>query len=364
MLEGISLHEIGRFDAIEFLDYLYRQRLVFVISCGVAVLLALAVSVMLPKRYTAKSSVLIELPAGTDPRAATTLSPAYFDSLKTYESIALSDALFQRAIERLHVDASRESALKVSRAASSTLIEIYATLNDPRNAQALAQYIAEQTVQLSKGLDTKPGDDLTALLRSQTEMAQERLTMAVQARDAFAVSNPIESPQNEVRDGFQLKLSLERDLARARTDMADLAAQQNPDGERLRQQIVSAQARINAIENQRRELVRLLDKRGSELDIRKRRQSVLDVEEQTARAAYEDKRNRLNGMLTAPQFLGERLHVIDPGVVPRKASFPQTRLNVAAAFLASLVGTLTCVVFRFGYVQLRREESARHLSLR
>jgi hypothetical protein len=51
-------------------------------------------------------------------------------------------------------------------------------------------------------------------------------------------------------------------------------------------------------------------------------------------------------------------------MVPRDASSPNIRLDVAAAFLASLVGTLAFLVVRFGYVRLQRERSEHLYSLR
>ncbi len=80
-----------------FVDYLRDKGSVFLVSCGVAVALAVGVSLAMPKSYTAKATVVIDAPAGSDPRAILTLSSVYLESLKTYESVAASDTLFQQA---------------------------------------------------------------------------------------------------------------------------------------------------------------------------------------------------------------------------------------------------------------------------
>jgi uncharacterized protein involved in exopolysaccharide biosynthesis len=340
------VHGSNGFDAVEFLDYIREKRILFPASCGVAILLALAASLALPKRYTAKSSILIEAPEGNDPRVSTAMSPAYLESLKTYETFAASDTLFQRAVERLHVEGSKGSVLKVSRPASTAVIEIGATLHDPRKAQALAQFIAEQTVELDRAVEGKAAADPSG--------ERERLTRAIAARDAFAAANPIDTLENEVRTGFDMKLQLEQDLARARTDLAEQRSAAEPP----RAEMSSTLARIQAIDNQRQELAGLLEKQASQLDARRSRREALEEEEQAARSAYERKR------ATSPEFRSGRLRVIDAGVVPQQASFPNTRLNVAAAFLASLVGTFAYLVLRFGYVRLQRERSERLYSLR
>jgi uncharacterized protein involved in exopolysaccharide biosynthesis len=357
------VHGTNGIDAVEFVEYVWEKRIVFVISCGVAIVLALALSLILPRRYTARSSILIEAPAGNDPRAATAMSPVYLESLKTYESFASSDTLFLRAIQNLHVEASKGNALKVSRPAGTTIMEIDATLNDPRKAQALAQYIAEQTVELNRTLEAKSADDLIGELRAQSQAALERLNKANQGLNSFAASNPIEALENELRDGSAFKFRLEGDLSSARTDLADDTAQQAPEAESLRKQIVSAQARIKAIDSQRRELDGLLERKGSQLDARKSRRSALEAEAQGAQEAYEKIQTRLNDTISSPQFRGQRLRVIDPGIVPQQPSYPRIQLNVIAAFLASLIGTFVYLLLRFGYVRVQRERSERAYSL-
>ena len=47
--------------------------------------LSLGVSLLLPKRYTATASIVIEPPGGSDVRLSTAVSPVYLESLKTYE---------------------------------------------------------------------------------------------------------------------------------------------------------------------------------------------------------------------------------------------------------------------------------------
>jgi capsular polysaccharide biosynthesis protein len=295
---------------------------------------------------------LIEAPDGNDPRASTAMSPAYLESLKTYEAFAASETLFQRAVERLHVEGSKGRVLKVSRRASAAVIEISATLHDPRQAQELAQFIAEQAVELDRTVEGKSAGDLTG--------ERERLTTAIEARDVFAAANPIEALENELREGFDLKLQIEQDLARARTDLADRSA----DG-----QMTSTRARIQALDVQRRELAGVLEKEASQLDARKSRRQSLDEEEEAARSAYENRRARLNDTFSSAQLVssqpkGGRLRIIDPGVVPQQASFPDTRINLAAAFMASLMGTFVYLMLRFSYVRLQRERSEHLYSLR
>jgi uncharacterized protein involved in exopolysaccharide biosynthesis len=81
-------------DGLEFLQYLWKRRVIVAAACASALAVTSVVSVFLPRRYTATASILIESPGGNDPRAAAAVSPVYLESLKTYELLASSDTLF------------------------------------------------------------------------------------------------------------------------------------------------------------------------------------------------------------------------------------------------------------------------------
>ena len=63
------------FDPFEYLDYLRRRWRVVLVAGAVVVALALPLSLLLPKRYTAMATIVIDPPAGIDARTATAVSP-------------------------------------------------------------------------------------------------------------------------------------------------------------------------------------------------------------------------------------------------------------------------------------------------
>src|SRR4051794_1257278 len=87
-----------RLDLLSFASYLGTRWRLVAITCVVALVAAGVGSLLMPKKYTATASLLIEPPAGNDPRGATAISPVYVESLKTYERFALSDTLFLQAL--------------------------------------------------------------------------------------------------------------------------------------------------------------------------------------------------------------------------------------------------------------------------
>lgn len=99
-----GINNMEELDGIQFARYVRRRWSVIAICCVAATALAGGVSLLLPSRYTATASILIEPPAGNDPRDATAVSPVYLESLKTYERFASSDSVFATALHRLGLE--------------------------------------------------------------------------------------------------------------------------------------------------------------------------------------------------------------------------------------------------------------------
>jgi capsular polysaccharide biosynthesis protein len=139
------------FDAREYAAYLRRRWAVFVAVCGAAAALALAVSFALPRLYTATVRIVIE-PAAVLPSPSVTA--VYLDSLRTYEAYAASDEIFAGAAEKFHLaSAQKYKVLSVTKPDATRILEIRATLGDPREALELARYIAAQTVALNRSVN-------------------------------------------------------------------------------------------------------------------------------------------------------------------------------------------------------------------
>src|SRR6185369_16992578 len=113
------------------LDRLRARWRVVAIACAVSVTLALVVSLLLPKKYTAIARIVIEPPAGNDPRSATAVSPIYLESLRSYELFATSDSLFLQAVQRFGlrqnsepIDKLKKSVLKAELPKNLKVLEI------------------------------------------------------------------------------------------------------------------------------------------------------------------------------------------------------------------------------------------------
>src|SRR5689334_22424741 len=87
------------FEMFRYLEHLRLQWRVIGVASGVAVGLALIACLIMTNQYTATARIMIDPPAGSDPRASVAVNPVYLESLKTYELMASCDRLFLDAIE-------------------------------------------------------------------------------------------------------------------------------------------------------------------------------------------------------------------------------------------------------------------------
>jgi capsular polysaccharide biosynthesis protein len=358
-------------EGVEFAGYLWRSRMLVAIACVSALAVAGVVSLLLPTRYTATASILIEPPGGNDPRSATAVSTVYLESLKTYERLASSDTLFEHALDDLRIrqrypgvstETLKRRILEVSKPASLTILDISATVSDAESAQALAQYIAERTVALHESLDRQTDEDLSKGPRQIFEAAQARRMAAEEAKDRFTRTTPVEALDKEVLLTGELELEVGKDLARTRAELANyLGQQQAPQpseaGERqngwTQFEITATRAKIQSLESQDRELLQTLKAKGDLLEGLRRKRDVLDAELKSARADEDAENVKFSDVKSASAARGVRLKILDPGIVPRRPSFPNLPLNLAVAFVLSLAASIGYIAIRFAYDRTR-----------
>lgn len=325
--------------AYPLLGFLRSRWRFIAVSCAIAVSLSLAFSLALPKKYTATCRILIEPPAGTDIRSALAVSPIYLEALKTYEHFAASDNLFLRALDRFHlrqrfpdrpVESLKSAILRVAMVRDTRILEIKATLTDPRTAQALALYLGEQTIQLNQTVGSQGDRELLSGLERQEQAARARLDRSQAAWAREVTQRPIESLEQDLQNGSDLKAGLERQLLRAELDEADPreSGPARASAQILRKQVDSVDREIAGKEV-------LLEQRLAARD-------RLDTERRAAQSAYAAIQTRLGQVRGDLGYRGERLEIVDRGIVPERPSSPNIPLNV---FAALLVGILAPVVY-------------------
>jgi succinoglycan biosynthesis transport protein ExoP len=347
------------FDRFEYIDYLRRRWRVAAVACVVALILSLGVSLIIPKRYTATASIVIEPPTGNDMRTAMAVSPVYLESLKTYESFASSDSLFARAAERFHIQPSglapsieslKRQVLKVSKIRDTKVLEISATLPEPKLAQNFVQYLAEATVSLSRDEYSAADRELLDDAQKQVSEARLRLDGAQNAWAAYAVREPVDALRNDIEAGVEVQTKLRQELADAEADVAEYQERaKESSGEFAERQLPAMQARVSLLEKRTEELTRSIGDKNVTLALRNARREPLVNEVKMAQTAYDSASTRLREVRTTTGMRGERLRVIDPGIVPERPSTPNIPLNVIVALFVALLASMVYLSLAFGF---------------
>jgi uncharacterized protein involved in exopolysaccharide biosynthesis len=147
-------------DFQKYAGHVARRWRVIAASCIVAMAAAAAVTLLEAKQFTSRARVLI-IPPTSESFPPTAISPTYMESLRTYEYLAMSDSLFQKAVEDLEIVfpsrgplfSPAQPVIEARMAPGTRILEVSATLPDPQKAQALAAYIAAATVRMTESAD-------------------------------------------------------------------------------------------------------------------------------------------------------------------------------------------------------------------
>jgi capsule polysaccharide export protein KpsE/RkpR len=315
--------------------------------CAGAAALALTVSLFIPKQYTATASIAIDPPAGNDPRGSTVVSPMYFESLKAYELMAASDTVFLRGAEKFHlhdsgpVEALKRRILKVTKVRDTKILQITVTLPDPKSAQEFAKFLAEQTVELTRADNYASDEDLLAGAHRRVAEAQQALEREQADYREFARTQPAESLRADLESLTFSREGVERDLTDMRAQAAELSA--TPSDSR----IAGMRARLQSLESQDAEMGRQIQVKAALSSERDARADELSQRLKTAQTALDSAAGKLHEVQATAGTRGDRLRVVDPGVVPEQPSAPNLGLNVALALAVAFCTCLTFLTLKF-----------------
>jgi capsule polysaccharide export protein KpsE/RkpR len=319
------------------------------------------VSMLLPKRYTSTASILIEPPAGTDPRTFTAISPIYLESLKTYELLATSDTLFARAVGRFKlrtaddsqsIEALKARVLKATKPRDTKLLQISVTLEKPEVAKAMAQFLAEETVKLSSSVSRDAGREVIEEAQRQSGEMRVKLEEAQTAAAKVNREQPLESLRGEVDAMVELLNRLRRSLSGAEASEAEFesrakSATRKEDRDPAAAEAASMRARAGQFARQIRELEQTIAARNRVLAERTARAEETKALVDYSQSASEAAAKRVQDLRASLGSSGERLKVIDPGIVPERPSEPRTALHAGIAVGLALLGSIVYLSIAF-----------------
>ena len=358
-----------QFDAYNYIGYLRSRRVWIAVSCGVAVAAAMVITLAMTREYTATARIVIEPPAGTDLRSAMAISPIYLESLKTYEHFAASDSLFAKAIDKFALRSSlgarpvetlKKNVLKVGIVRNTRILEIASTLPDARNAQALARFLAESTVELNRSLVAEGDRDLVDGIERQQRDMQGKLQEIDAEWARSLASEPVNDLQSAMESAAELRAKVQQEVLSAELELADAAEREKQEpasnlGE-VRKEAANARARLAEMRRQLQAIDRESAEREKLLAGRLAHHDEIEAERKAAQASLAAIEARLREARGDAGYRGERLKIIDPGIVPERPSSPNLQLNLIAALLLGLVLPVLYFTLEMSYVSQRSRE--------
>jgi uncharacterized protein involved in exopolysaccharide biosynthesis len=354
------------FDVLRYTSYIRSHWQWIAISCVVAVALALAVSLAMERQYTAVTQIVIEPPAGSDLRAAMTVSPIYLESLKTYEHFAAGDRLFQRAIGQFQlralfgtrpIETIKKRVLRVGIVRNTRILEIAVTLPDAAKALAMARYLAQATVDINRTMVVEGDQDLVEGIARQERDARASLTAVDAAWAHLLAEEPVDALQGAMSQAGNLRSTVQQQMQSTELEIADSAERQKhlTDAQQTdaRQEAADASARLEEMRKQLQAIDRQNAEREKLLALRMAHRDKMEADRKDAQAALGSLETRLRETRGEAGYRGDRLKIIDPGVVPERPSSPNLPLNVAAALLLGLVLPILYLTLALSYQEQR-----------
>jgi capsular polysaccharide biosynthesis protein len=335
------------FDAYQYLSHLRSRWRLPALMTGAAMVVALILSLVMTKQYTGRVTLVIEPPAGADARSATAVSPVWMESLRTYEHFASSDQLFGEAAEKfglrqasgLPIESLKRKVLEVSIPRNTKVLEIAATLPDPRRAHELALFLAEKAVQLNRETNRGGDADLIADTKKRLESAEAKLTAAQSAQSRAERGGPSpEALRSEIEQLGSLQEEAQRLALSASLSVAE-----------------PSKARAAQLSSRAAELERQIESRQRRLAARTSEVAAVSAEYESAWGAREEVAKHLRDLEAASGFRSERLNLLDPGVVPEKPTSPNLPLNMIAAAGLALMASFFFVTLEFALQNAKAE---------
>jgi capsule polysaccharide export protein KpsE/RkpR len=295
------------------------------------------------------------------------VSPIYLESLKTYEQFASGDSLFQTAAEKFGLttafggqafESIKKRVLRVGIVRNTRILEVAATLPDPRKAQALAQYLAESTVELTRSVVKESDRDLIAGIERQQQEARAHVQEADEAWSKTLAAEPVSQLQAEMESGAELLAHQRGELATVELAIADQADRekhpQSPgDLDEIRREASNARARLAELQKQIQQLSQQQVERERTLALRSSHRDRLEAERKARQTELAAAETRLREARADVGYRGERMRIIDPGVVPQRPSSPNLPLNVLAALLLGVVFSVLYLAIEMNYQEQR-----------
>jgi capsule polysaccharide export protein KpsE/RkpR len=199
--------------------------------------------------------------------------------------------------------------------------------------------------------------DLVEGIDHQARDARANLTTVDAAWARLLAEEPVEALQAAMSHAADLRSTVQQQMQSTELEIADsgerqkyLTAAQQADA---RQEAADASARLEEMRKQLQDIDRQNSEREKLLALRIAHRDKMEADRKDAQAALASLEARLREARGEAGYRGDRLKIIDPGVVPERPSSPNLPLNVAAALLLGLALPILYLTLAMSYQEQR-----------
>lgn len=357
----------------QFFAILQARRWLFAAVLGAVLIPTVVLSLVLPKRYTATASVLLDVKP--DPMTGA-MSVMQTSVVATQIDIMKSDRVGRRVLQltrigenaeyrqrwqqeaagRLDIETwlvellGRQLDIKPSR--ESSVIGISYTSTEPATATAMANAYAQAYLDTVLDLRVEPAKQFSRFfserakeLRSELEQAQSRLSAFQRANGAVMSDEKLDIENQRLHE-------LSTQLVSAQSPSADAGSRQGVGITSTSTRQREAQARLD-LDAQRAKVLKMKQVRDEGMLI------LRDVE--STQLAYEQVRQRLTQSSLESQVTATNISLLNPATPPFTHSSPRLALNSFMGLLVGLalaVGVLLIVELRDRRLRLAQDVRA------
>jgi uncharacterized protein involved in exopolysaccharide biosynthesis len=206
---------------------------------------------------------------------------------------------------------------------------------------------------MNRSLSADGDQDLVQGMMQQQRDLKERLDALNTAWSEMAAREPVQTLQAEAENAAKLRAGLDQQVANTELEIADAADRLKQasasEAVEIRKQDASARARLEQLRRQIQTIDRQSAERERLLASRVVHRERTDVERKAVLTQLTGVETQLREARGGASYRGERLRIVDPGIVPERPSSPNVPLNVAGALLLGLALPIIWLTLRMGF---------------
>jgi len=357
----------------QYLSVIIKWRKVVILNVLVISILAIIISLVIPKKYTSKTTILPPImPGGELFGGASTLSSALaqtvgFPIITTatpsdlFAAILRSKTVMKGVVDdcnlkevygpkRTYAKLEKNTEIKVT---PEGIIEIYTTAKDPQLARKMAISYVKHLDEFNKSVIMSTGKKNRIFLEGRLKEVKKELQKAEEALRAFQESHKTISIEDEIKPVLETVSSIKAQIITKKVMLDAVrryATEQNPE-------VIKLKAEIKALEQRLHDMEYKGDAShfgiGFSIPFEKVPQASIElarltrevmVQEQVFTLLTEEyEKAKIQEVRDTPT-----VEILDEASLPKTKSFPKRKKIVAIAFVFSLfIGLLLAFLFEY-----------------